>query len=140
MLLPHGALVAVVDGAGLELYRNSGDEIAPELSLMKAPNLDEHNKDAGARHRSSSANPDGHQGEEDAHAAAVTDWLNQQVLTHNIAHLVVIAAPRTLGEMRRRYDKALEAVLIGELHKDLIGRPGQDIMAALQAAEVRSRD
>jgi protein required for attachment to host cells len=133
MLLPHGSVVALVDGAKLELYRNSGNEAVPALSLLDAPKLDQHNKDSGARHVSSSANPTGHQLDEDSHAAAVADWLNQQVLGHKIEHLVVIASPRTLGEMRRHYHKQLEAALIGELHKDLNGRSAPEIMEALRS-------
>lgn len=131
MLLPHGTVVAVVDGEKLELYRNGGNEAAPELAPLAAPKLDEHNKDAGARHLSSSANP-GHLLQEDAHAAAVVGWLNRRVTSGDIKHLVIVAAPRTLGEMRRRYDKQLEAALIGELHKELIGQSGEDIVRALR--------
>ena len=131
MLLPHGTVVAVVDGEKLELYRNGGNEAAPDLARFAAPKLDEDNKDAGARHLSSSANP-GHLLEEDAHAAAVVGWLNQHVTSGDIKHLVVVAAPRTLGEMRRRYDKQLEVVLVGELHKEMIGRSEPEILGALQ--------
>jgi protein required for attachment to host cells len=132
MLLPHGTVVAIVDGEKLELYRNGGNESTPDLAPLAAPKLDEHNKDAGARHLSSSANP-GHLLQEDAHAAAVVGWLNQRVASGDIKHLVIVAAPRTLGEMRRRYDKQLEAALIGELHKELIGQRGADIVRALRA-------
>lgn len=133
MLLPHGTVVAVVDGENLELFRNTGNEAAPDLSPMESPTIESHNKGAGARHHSSSANPTGHQLEEDSHAAAVADWLKQQVVGNKIAHLVVIAPPRTLGELRQRYDKSLEAVLLGEVHKELVGRSAQDILAALQS-------
>ena len=131
MLLPHGAVVAVVDGEKLELYRNIGNEAAAELSRMDAPKLDEHNKGSGARHITSSANP-GHLLGEDAHAAAVVGWLNQGATKGEIKHLVVVAPPRTLGEMRRHYDKQLEATLVGEVHKELIGRAGSDVLEALQ--------
>lgn len=132
MLLPHGAIVAVIDGKNLELHRNSGNEAAPVLSALKAPKLDEHNRDSGSRHVSSSANPTGNQLDEDSHAAAVAAWLNRQASERQIEHLVVIAAPRTMGELRRHYTKPLEAALIGELHKDLIGRSGAQILEALQ--------
>lgn len=131
MLLPHGAVVAVVDGEKLELYRNIGNEAAAELSRMDAPRLDEHNKASGARHITSSANP-GHLMDEDAHAAAVVGWLNQGATKGEIKHLVVVAPPRTLGEMRRHYGKQLEAILVGEAHKELIGRNGFDVLAALR--------
>jgi protein required for attachment to host cells len=133
MILSHGDVVAVVDGAKFELFRNQGTETEPSLEALPTPTLHEANKSGGARHHTSSGNPSGHQLGEDAHAAAVTDWLNQQVLGHKIARLVVIAAPRTLGEMRRRYHKALQAALVGELPLDLAGRGGHAVLQALKA-------
>jgi len=132
MLLPHGAVIALVDGDNLELFRNSGNEAQPALSSIEAPSLDEHNKGSGARHHSSSAEQSGHQLDEDAHAAAVADWLNHQVLTNVVTHLVIIASPRTLGEMRRHYHERLKAALIGELHKEFTGRSGASVLEALR--------
>lgn len=134
MQLPHGAVVALIDGKHFELHRNSGDEASPVLASMPSPNLDESNKGSGAGRDSSSANPTGHQIDEDAHAAAATEWLNQQVLGHKIEKLVIVASPRTLGEMRRHYHKQLEVALVADLSKDLIGTSGSDLVAALQAA------
>jgi protein required for attachment to host cells len=131
MLLPHGAVVAVIDGAKLELHLNTGDEARPELVGMAAPNLDQHNKGSGARHISSSVNP-GHLLTEDAHLAAVADWLNQQAISGQIKHLVVVAPPRALGELRRHYDKHLVGIVRGEIHKELIGRSGAELLAALR--------
>lgn len=133
MLLPHGAVVALVDGEKFELFRNSGNETDPALTSLAAPDLDAHNKSAGARRDSSTANPTGHQLEEDAHAAAAVDWLNHQVQTRQIERLVVIAPPRTLGEMRRRYHKDLEAALVAELPRDLLGHGPQAVLDALRA-------
>ena len=132
MLLPHGTVVALVDGEKFELYRNAGDEAEPELAALATPALDESNHGSGGRHYSSSGNPAGHQLDEDAHAAGAAAWLNQQVLAHKIETLVVIAAPRTLGEMRRHYHKQLSAALVGEISKDLLGRSSADILTALQ--------
>ncbi|MEN3974050.1 host attachment protein [Emcibacter sp. SYSU 3D8] len=132
MQLPHGTIVAVIDGEHLELYRNSGDEAHPALDVMPAPKLDLHNKAAGTHHHTSSANPNGHLVAEDAHAAGVVDWLQTQVLAHKIDHLVVIAAPRTLGEMRLHYSKQLQGVLTQEIAKDLIGRSGSEILGSLK--------
>lgn len=132
MLLPHGTVIALADGKKFELFRNGGNEAEPKLETMATPKLDEHNKGAGAHHYSSSGNPSEHLLEEDAHAAAVAGWLNQQVLGHKIDNLVVIAAPRTLGELRKHYHKQLEGKLLGELSKDLVGKQGPDIIAALR--------
>lgn len=136
MLLPHGAVIALVDGDNLELFRNSGNEAQPALSPIEPPRLDEHNRSSGARHHSSSAEPSGHQIDEDAHAAAVASWLNHQVTANVITHLVIIAAPRTLGEMRRYYHERLKAVLICELHKEFTGRSGPSVLEALRRKQL----
>ncbi|OJW70651.1 MAG: host cell attachment protein [Sphingomonadales bacterium 63-6] len=133
MLLPHGAIIALVDGAKFELYRNSGNEAEPELAPLPAVKLDEHNHGSGGRHYSSAGNPQDSLQDEDAHAAGVAEWLNSQVLGHKIDKLVVIAAPRTLGELRKHYHKQTEAALLGEFHKDLVGRQPTEIIEALRA-------
>src|SRR3954467_13273744 len=100
MLIPHGTMVAVLDGANLELYRNASDETHPKLTPLPLPPLSGHSKDSGKRHRASAANPDEHLLEEDSFVAAVADWLNHQATEAKIDRLVVIAAPRALGELR----------------------------------------
>jgi len=46
----------------------------------------------------------------------------------------VIAAPKTLGELRKHWHKALEAKLVGELAKELTGHSVGDIEAAVAKA------
>ena len=132
MLLPHGTVIALIDGEKFELYRNSGNEAAPSLTAMPAAKLDEHNKGSGGRHYSSAGNPSESQQSEDAHAAGVASWLNAEVLAHRIDKLVIFAAPRTLGELRKHYHKMTEQALLKEYHKDLVGRPAEQIIAALR--------
>ena len=132
MLLPHGTVIALVDGDNFELYRNTGDEAEPELTALESPKLDSHNH-SGSGHRSSPGNHADKQVSEDAHAGAVVSWLNSQVLGHKLDKLVVFAAPRTLGEMRRHYHKQTEAVLLKEFHKDLVGKQPGDILTALRS-------
>jgi len=131
MLVPHGTVIALVDGHRFELYRNAGDEAEPELAALPAPKLDSHNHSGGS-HRSSAGNHADSLVNEDAHAAAAAAWLNGQVLSHKIKDLVVIAPPRTLGELRKHYHKMTERALIKELHKDLIGKQPGNIVAALR--------
>jgi len=132
MLLAHGTVVVLADGEKLELYRNTGNEADPKLSPLPAPELDVHNRGAGMHHRSSTANPSSSL-DEDAHAAAVADWLNGEVLAHKIDDLVVIAPPRTLGELRKHFHKQTEQIVRVELAKDLLGRPAPDVIEALRA-------
>ena len=131
MLLPHGAIVALVDGQKFELYRNAGNEAEPDLAALPAPALDTSNHSGGSHH-SSAGNHADRLVTEDAHAAAVADWLNSQVLGHQIEHLVVIASPRTLGELRKNYHKQTAGAVIKELHKDLIGKQPTDSLTALR--------
>lgn len=56
------------------------------------------------------------------------------MLTGQIEQLVVVADPKTLGEMRRHYHKELSARLIGELDKALASVPVPQIEKALAAA------
>ncbi len=133
MLIPHGAVIALVDGEDWQVFRNSGTEATPELTALATPELVEENFGSGGRHATSPANPSGNQRDEDAHAAAVGEWLNRQVEAHKIEQLVVIATPRTLGELRHYYSKAVQSALVGELSKDLIGRQPAEIIAAIQA-------
>lgn len=131
MLLPHGTVIALIDGKNFELYRNAGDEAEPELTVIDVPKLDSHNHSATGHH-SSPGNHAGRQVEEDAHAIAAVNWLNSQVLGHKIDSLVVFAPPRTLGELRRHYHKQTENAVLKEYAKDLMGRQPSEIIAALR--------
>lgn len=132
MLLPHGTIVALIDGNKFELFRNAGNEAEPRLEKQDAPSLDTSNHSAGSHHESAKGNHGRHKEQEEVHSAAAVDWLNRQVLDHRIDNLVVIAAPRTLGDMRPHYHRQLQQVLLKELPKDLTGRQGPEIVAALR--------
>ena len=134
MMLPHGATIVVADGAKLLMFRNTGTDSAPVLAVQPHPDLTNANKGSGGRHQSSAANPDDSQLDEDSFAAGAAAWLNSQALAGKIDSLVVVAAPRTLGELRKHYHKALTAKLHGELAKDLTGHSVADITKALAAA------
>ncbi|NTA13531.1 host attachment family protein [Agrobacterium tumefaciens] len=134
MNLPQNTVVAVADGEKLSLFRNDGDAATVNLTALPDPAIDSSKISSGGRHSSSSANPDDSQQDEDGFGAGVTDMLNKQVLDGKIKSLVIIAAPRTPGEMRKGYHKSLSDVLIGELDKDLTGHSVQDIEKALAIA------
>ena len=139
MSLPKGTAIAVVDGTKFEFYRNTGTEAEPALSAVETPDLELTNfsagariNDGGARHSARTGDGSNDAVDESAHAIAVADWLNHQVLQHKIVKLVIIADPRSLGEMRKRYHKQLEAALVKELSKTLTGHPAADVLKALK--------
>ena len=134
MELPKGATVAVLDGAAFKLFRNTGDGAGAKLTALEAPTVSGDNKGSGARHASSAANPDDSRLEEDSFVVAATEWLNASAQSGGISALAIVAAPKSLGEMRKHYHSALKSKLVGELAKDLAGRPIPEIEAALDRA------
>lgn len=134
MNIPKGAMIAVADGAKLSLFRNDGDPSEPRLVSQPAPDINTDNKSGGVGHQSKSANPDDDTQEEDGFAAGVVEILNRRAIEGKIDNLVVVAAPRALGEMRKHYHAKLKDVLVGELSKDLTGHTSEEIGKALAAA------
>ena len=134
MQIAKGATIVVADGEKLIMFRNTGYEANPKLTALPEAAVASDNKGSGARHQSSSANPDDSQLEEDSFSAGIADLLNRQVLDGKVTDLIVIAAPRTLGELRKHYHKELSAKLVGEISKDLTGHSVQDIEKAIAAA------
>jgi protein required for attachment to host cells len=143
MKIDHDALVMVVDGGKMLLFRNDGDGAHPHLKVEEAleainPPAHEQASDAPGRAfassgtaRSSVEQTDFHQQAEDRLAADASALLNKRALANDYEQLIIIAPPRTLGEMRRHYHKALEARLVAEIAKDLTGHPVADIEAAI---------
>lgn len=133
MLLPKGTTIAVADGEKLSLFRNSGDEADLKLVPAHHSAVDETAQGSGSR-QNSSGNPDTSQASEDGFSAGIVELLNKDVLEGRIDGLVIIAAPRALGEMRKHYHKALAAKLLGEIAKDLTGHAVGDVETAIRAA------
>ena len=98
---------------------------------------DQHARGGGAQFapsRGSMDEVDFHQQEEDRFAAETADFLKQRALANDFESLIIVAPPKTLGELRKHYHKEVSARLLGELDKDLTGHPVPEIEAALRAA------
>jgi protein required for attachment to host cells len=134
MILPHDTVVAVADGANLKLFRNKGTESHLDLVELYHPNVAPTNPGSGSRHRSNSFNPDVHRKEEDSFAAASAEQLNHLLLDGSLERLLVIADPRTLGELRKHFHSAVRAKIIGELAKELTDHSVHDLVAAIRHA------
>lgn len=160
MQVPHNAFVLVADGRKSLFFRNEGDGDYPNLKVEAAQ---EHlnSKDSeqksdqagraasthgggnspgvagGGRHSgagSSMGETDFHQQEEDRFAVELADMLKRRVLAHEFGTLIVVAPPKTLGELRKHYHKEVERRVAGELAKDLTGHTIPDIEEALMKA------
>ncbi|MFC3208945.1 host attachment family protein [Aquamicrobium soli] len=134
MLLPNDTTVAVVDGEKLRLFRNKGVEPRIRLIEETVAGVEPANQGSGARHRSTSANPDRWRLEEDDFAASAAAYLNRLMLDGEIVSLFIIADPRTLGELRRHFHDVTRENLIGELAKDFTGGSIETIEAAVARA------
>ena len=133
MKLPKGALVADVDGEKRVLFKNTGDADQPKLTAHPTPEIPERLSGAPGR-QSSAANPDNDTQAEDGFAMGVTDVLNKMVLDHKVEHLLVIAAPKTMGQLRKGWHKETAARVVGEISKDLTGHSAEQIAAAIEKA------
>ncbi len=133
MLLSKGTTIAVADGEKFALFRNNGDGVNPTLIAMPDTEIAPVNTGSGASHDNSPGNPDDGQAAEDNFAGGIVSLLNKRVLDGEISDLVIIAAPRTLGELRKNYHKKLSEILRGEISKDLTGHTIEEIEKAIAA-------
>lgn len=78
---------------------------------------------------------DFHQLEEDRFAAEAAEMLKKRALANAFEQLIIVAPPRTLGELRKHYHKEVESRLLGEIDKDLTGHPVDQIEEALLRAQ-----
>lgn len=135
MKCPHNCHVALVDGHRFRILRNEGQPFEPKLKEMSQPSLDPTNFSAGVRNQEE---PGTRKTETDleelAHAAAAAEWLNKQAIANEIDDLVIIADPKSLGEMRRHYHKELKTRLVGEIDKAIANDALQSVEQAIARA------
>ena len=146
MRLPHNSCVMVADGEKMLFFRNEGDADFPQLIVERnreqevPANIDLKTDEAGRRHtpvggvgRSAYEETDFHQLEKDRFAAEAAELLKRMALRNGFEQLVVVAPPKTLGEMRKHYHKEVEKRLTAEIPKDLTHLPVQEIEKVLLA-------
>lgn len=147
MRIPHDAVVLVADGAKMLFFRNEGEADLPTLSLIRQDAQDnlrhsDQATDLAGRapgttaHRGGSMQEaDFHQIEEDRFAAATADMLKTRAMAGEYDKLIVVAPPRTLGELRKHYHVEVTRRLSGEIAKDLTGHPVDEIAKLIGNAE-----
>lgn len=150
MQVPHDAVVVVADGRKMLFLRNEGDAAYPNLQVEKKV-VDKHNpshndqatdlaggasstRGGGQWGGGSMGEVDFHQLEEDRFAAETAELLKKRALANDFESLIIVAPPKTLGELRKHYHKEVSNRLKGEIDKDFTGHPIADIEKALQAA------
>lgn len=128
--VPAGTLVVVADGEGARVFRNVGNGGDPTLQQQDLLELMNAN-DAGP---SGSAPPEssGQQIDEATFAKQLALRLNDGALKDQYAHLVLIADPQTLGQMRPLLHKETRQRMLGEIAKTLTNSPLEDIERELR--------
>ena len=135
MKLPHKAHVAIVDGENFIVMQNKGQPFEPKLEGAQKPDLSATNFSAGVKHQDDMGQRSGATDlNELAHGAAAAEWLNAKAIAGDIDDILVIADPKTLGEMRRHYHSELEKRLVGEIDKTMTGEPTDRIEKAIASA------
>jgi protein required for attachment to host cells len=148
MRIPHDSYVLVADGAKMLFFRNQGDANNPSLTVVAAEQqADLSDRDLktdqagqkpgspGASGGSTAAEPDFHKQAEDRFAAEAADRINRAALANEFEKLIIVAPPKTLGALRKRYHKQVEGKIAAEIAKDLTGHPVDRIEAVLQNYE-----
>lgn len=147
MQIPNETFVVVADGRKMLFFRNEGDSDYPQLELDRKrkqenpPTREQKTDEAGRSFnsagpgRSKMQETDFHQLEEDRFADETADLLYKRAHDGDFEQLIVVAPPRTLGELRKKYHKEVEDRLIGEIDKDLTGHTIEDIEKIIQSSD-----
>ena len=146
MQVPHNSFVVVADGKKMLFFRNEGDaeylklEVERKREQVNPPDRDQKTDEpgrafdaSGGAGRSAYEETDFHQLEEDRFAHETAELLKKRALRNEFESLIIVAPPRTLGELRKHYHKEVEKRLAGEIAKDLTGHPVQEIEKILLA-------
>lgn len=147
MLIEPDTLVLVADGRKVLLLRNTGTATDPDLvvdhgeELSNPPDRDQKSDAAGQRPsgigpgQSSAGETDYHQMEEERFASHAADIVNRRALKGKLHRLIVVAAPATLGVLRKEWHVEARARLVAEFAKDMTGTPVDRITRYLVDAE-----
>lgn len=128
--IPAGTLVVVADGEGARVFRNVGNDNGNDLTLKQFDLLELMNmNDDGPS--TSPTEFTGQQIDEATFAKQLALRLNDGALKGEYAHLVLIADPQTLGQMRPLLHKETQQRMLGEIAKTLTNSPLEDIERAL---------
>jgi protein required for attachment to host cells len=134
MRIPRHSYVLVADGAKMLFFRNEGDADQLDLRIVEAEQQrDDYDRNLktdqagqmpgnpGMGGASTAGEADYHRQAELRFAAEAAERINKATLTGECQRLIVVAPPRTLGDLRGHYHKEVESHLAAEIPKDLTG-------------------
>lgn len=146
MKIKSGMWIVVADGARGIVLVNDGNALEPALKVVRVyeqdnPKTSEQGRDRPARSfqsfsdsRSAIATADLHRRAEDRFVDQIVADLAKDSEAGAFDHLVIVAPPVALGEMRKAVNGALAKKIVTTLDKDLTGHTIPDITAAVAKA------
>lgn len=141
--IPAGALVLIADGTKARLLRNKGDALHVDFGTEREleqenPPTRKQGSDKPGRYlaadrvsRSAVEQTDWHLQAEERFAAQIAGLLYGMAHAHTFDHLVVIAAPKVLGNLRAAFHPEVATCVLAEVAKDLTSVPTHDLAKRL---------
>ena len=143
VVVHNGAWVLVGDGRKALFFINKGSRDLLDLRVVETridenPATREQGTDRPGRAfasvgggRSAVGDTDWHEVEEERFARAIAARINAGAEADEFSEIVIVAPPKTLGEIRKDLSKKAHGKVAGELAKDLTRHPLADIEKAL---------
>lgn len=132
--LASGTWVLIADGQKALILENQGDAEAPDLrvrrkevhdnpkSIDQAANRPGRMADSQGN-KSAFQDTDWHEFEKDRFARDIADLLYDRAHKRMFDRIVLVAAPSTLGELRKAIHQEVADRVVAEIAKDLTGQP-----------------
>jgi protein required for attachment to host cells len=140
--------VVVADGSKAVIMRNDRVDHDPSLSVLNVEEIDNpptreqsaappgrmNDGRAGSTRKSAFAETDFHRLTEERFAQDFAARLNKAAALDSFDRLLVIAPPKTLGDLRSKYSAELKKKIIAEIDRDLTNHPIPEIERHVAAA------
>lgn len=137
--LKNGTWVLIADGEKALFLENQTDGEDPYLKVVNkeeqdnSPNREQKANrtgrmpDTGQGQRSAMDDTDWHELNKERFAADLADMLYERAHKGRFDHLVLVAAPNILGELRDQVHQEVQEKIIGEIPKTLTNHPLNEI-------------
>lgn len=129
LLLKPSTWIVVANGGSVRLLRNAGNASEVRLQEQDMPDLDDpHLGPSGSQPQSVDI-------AEATFNRKLALWLNNQALNHGYEHLVLVADPISMGELRPLLHQQVNARTQAEITKDWTNLGLKEIEKALDAID-----
>ena len=137
--LKHGTWVLLADGEKALFLRNDLDEHDPDLNVVRTEKQDNPSdreqsanrpgrmNDTGRMQRSALDDTDWHELAKERFADELADILYKHAHKGDFDKIVLIAPPKTLGELRKSLHQEVTSKVVGEVPKTLTNHPLDEI-------------